>query len=91
MLKQMEKDNEEEKQSVRKETDGLVNGDMGDGSAEQNEDHSPPQTDRTDEESHTHSTDTESEHKNESKGTDQKVSLSVVVICWNHHRVRWAP
>uniref|UniRef100_A0A3P8UQK9 FYVE, RhoGEF and PH domain containing 4a n=1 Tax=Cynoglossus semilaevis TaxID=244447 RepID=A0A3P8UQK9_CYNSE len=72
VLKQMEKDNEEEKQSVRKETDGLVNGDMGDGSAEQNEDHSPPQTDRTDEESHTHSTDTESEHKNESKGTDQK-------------------
>ncbi|XP_058501229.1 FYVE, RhoGEF and PH domain-containing protein 4a isoform X8 [Solea solea] len=76
----MEQDKEEkeesENQSVRIETAGLVNGDMGDGSTEPNEDHSPLEKNRTDAESHSENTDsvaaTESEHKNEEVSTDHK-------------------
>ncbi|KAG7523465.1 FYVE, and PH domain-containing 4 isoform X5 [Solea senegalensis] len=76
----MEQDKEEkeesENQSVRIETVGLVNGDMGDGSTEPNEDHSPLEKNRTDAESHSENTDsvaaTESEHKNEEVSTDHK-------------------
>ncbi|KAG7523468.1 FYVE, and PH domain-containing 4 isoform X1 [Solea senegalensis] len=79
-LRQMEQDKEEkeesENQSVRIETVGLVNGDMGDGSTEPNEDHSPLEKNRTDAESHSENTDsvaaTESEHKNEEVSTDHK-------------------
>lgn len=81
MLAQMEQDKEkedkEENGSVRIETAGLVNGDMGDGRTEQDEDHSPPQMDRTDTESHTKNEDsgttTESEHRNEEGSADHKV------------------
>ncbi|XP_071361331.1 FYVE, RhoGEF and PH domain-containing protein 4a isoform X3 [Trachinotus anak] len=70
VLAQMEQDKEKEEkegsanESVRTETAGLVNGDMGIGSAEQDEDHSPAQTDT---ESHT-----ENEDRNEEGSTDQK-------------------
>ncbi|XP_018558968.1 FYVE, RhoGEF and PH domain-containing protein 4a isoform X2 [Lates calcarifer] len=80
VLAQMEQDKEkedkEENGSVRIETAGLVNGDMGDGRTEQDEDHSPPQMDRTDTESHTKNEDsgttTESEHRNEEGSADHK-------------------
>ncbi|XP_040893475.1 FYVE, RhoGEF and PH domain-containing protein 4a isoform X7 [Toxotes jaculatrix] len=81
VLAQMEldkekEDKESENECVRIETAGLVNGDMGGGSAEQDEDHSPPQTDRTDTESHTENEDsgtaTESEHRNEEGSSDHK-------------------
>lgn len=75
--KEKEDKEESENENVRIETAGLVNGDMGDGSAEQDEDHSPPETDRTDTESHTGNEDsgttTESEHRNEEESTDHKV------------------
>lgn len=90
VLAQMEKDKEEKvdkqqgnDESVRIETAGLVNGDMGDGSTEQSDDHSPSHTDRTDTESHTENEDsetkTESEHKNEEGSTDQKVRACLLV------------
>uniref|UniRef100_A0A8C3A764 FYVE, RhoGEF and PH domain containing 4a n=1 Tax=Cyclopterus lumpus TaxID=8103 RepID=A0A8C3A764_CYCLU len=76
----MERDEEEGKvdnleertnDSVRVETDGLVNGDT-----EQTGDHSPPQTDRTATESPTEKEDSgtkiESEHGNEEGSPDQK-------------------
>ncbi|KAG7214927.1 hypothetical protein INR49_005202 [Caranx melampygus] len=82
VLAQMEQDKEKEDKEeseseiVRIETAGLVNGDMGDGSTEQDEDHSSPQTDRTDTESHMENEDsgttTESEHRNEEGSTDHK-------------------
>lgn len=75
--KEKEDKEESESESVRIETAGLVNGDMGDGSAEQDEDHSSPQTDRTDTESHNENEDsgttTESEQRNEEGSTDHKV------------------
>lgn len=78
VVAQMEQDKEKEErnsESVRIETAGLVNGDMGDGSAEQRVDHSPPHTDRTGRESLTKNEDsgTESEHRNGEGSTDQKV------------------
>ncbi|XP_044211683.1 FYVE, RhoGEF and PH domain-containing protein 4a isoform X4 [Thunnus albacares] len=82
VLAQMEQDKEKEDkkegndESVRIETAGLVNGDMGDGSTEQSDDHSPPHTGRTGTESHMENEDsgtkTESEHRNEEGSTDQK-------------------
>ncbi|TMS05996.1 FYVE, RhoGEF and PH domain-containing protein 4 [Larimichthys crocea] len=67
---------ERNNESVRIETAGLVNGDMGDGSAEQSDDHSPPHTDRTGTECHTENEDsgtqTESEHRNEEGSADHK-------------------
>ncbi|XP_022605658.1 FYVE, RhoGEF and PH domain-containing protein 4 isoform X2 [Seriola dumerili] len=74
--KEKEDKEESENESVRIETAGLVNGDMGNGSAEQDEDRSSPQTDRTDTESHTEiehgGTTTESEHRNEEGSSDHK-------------------
>lgn len=75
-----ERDNE----SVR--TAKLVNGDMGDGSTEQSDDHSAPHTDRTGTESHTENEDsgtrTESEDGNGEAGADHKVrACLLVVIC----------
>ncbi|KAM8751342.1 FYVE, RhoGEF and PH domain-containing protein 4a isoform 2-T2 [Acanthopagrus schlegelii] len=77
VVAQMEQDKEKEERnsaSVRIETAELVNGDMGDGSAEQGDDHSPPHTDRTGREIHTKNEDsgTESEHRNGEGSTDQK-------------------
>ncbi|CAK6960158.1 FYVE%2C RhoGEF and PH domain-containing protein 4a isoform X1 [Scomber scombrus] len=82
VLAQMEQDKEKEDkqegndESVRIETAGMVNGDMGDGSTEQSEDHSPPHTGRTGTESSTENDDsgttTESEHRNEEGSADQK-------------------
>ncbi|XP_029377860.1 FYVE, RhoGEF and PH domain-containing protein 4a isoform X2 [Echeneis naucrates] len=82
VLAQMEQDKEKEDKdepengSVRIETAGLVNGDMGNGSTEQDEDHSPRQTDGTDTESHTENEDSEptaeSEHRSGEGSTDQK-------------------
>ncbi|KAM3609265.1 uncharacterized protein V6R79_012024 [Siganus canaliculatus] len=82
VVAQMEQEKEkEDKQegdggSVRIETARLVNGDMGDGSADQNDAHSPRHTDRTDTEIHTENKDsdsqTESERKNEEASTDHK-------------------
>ncbi|XP_034444134.1 FYVE, RhoGEF and PH domain-containing protein 4a isoform X8 [Hippoglossus hippoglossus] len=66
---------EQENGSVTIETAGLVNGDMGDGGAEQDEDPSPPQTGRTDgeaEEEKDSGAATESEHRSEEASTDQK-------------------
>ncbi|XP_027128633.1 FYVE, RhoGEF and PH domain-containing protein 4a isoform X2 [Larimichthys crocea] len=82
VVAQMEQDKvtedkqERNNESVRIETAGLVNGDMGDGSAEQSDDHSPPHTDRTGTECHTENEDsgtqTESEHRNEEGSADHK-------------------
>lgn len=87
VLAQMEQDREkedkQERNNERIETDGLVNGDMGDGSAEQSDDHSPPHTDRTGTESHTENEDsgttTETEHRNVEGSTDQKVRACLLV------------
>ncbi|XP_072241517.1 FYVE, RhoGEF and PH domain-containing protein 4a isoform X1 [Leuresthes tenuis] len=80
VLVQMEQSTENEKSekksldSTRKETDDLVNGDMG--SAEQSDDHSPSHADRTDSESNIENEDsgtkTESEQKSEEGSTDNK-------------------
>uniref|UniRef100_UPI003AAF322F FYVE, RhoGEF and PH domain-containing protein 4a isoform X3 n=1 Tax=Centroberyx gerrardi TaxID=166262 RepID=UPI003AAF322F len=79
--KEKEKEKEKEERSngtVRIETAGLVNGDMGDGSAEQSGDHSPAHTDRTGTETHTGNEDsgsaaeTESEHSKEEGSAEQK-------------------
>ncbi|KAI3371580.1 hypothetical protein L3Q82_024148, partial [Scortum barcoo] len=80
VLAQMEQDKEKEDEqerndeSVRTETGGLVNGDMGDGSTEQSEEHS--NTDRTGTESHTKNEDSgttaEIEHRNEEGSADHK-------------------
>ena len=83
----MEQDKEKEERnsaSVRIETAELVNGDMGDGSAEQSDDHSPPHTDRTGREIHTKNEDsgTESEHRNGEGSTDQKVRACL--LCYLH-------
>lgn len=90
VLAQMEQDKEKEDkqegndESVRIETAGLVNGDMGDGSTEQSEDHSPPHTGRTGTESSTENEDsgttTESEHRNEEGSADQKVRACLLVV-----------
>ncbi|KAM3870080.1 FYVE, RhoGEF and PH domain-containing protein 4a [Diretmus argenteus] len=57
VLAQMDRERDREKErnngTVGTETAGLVNGDMGDGSAQQSSDHSPPHTDRTGTETHT--------------------------------------
>lgn len=89
MLAQMEQGKEKEDkqerndESVRTETGGLVNGDMGDGSTEQSDDHSPPHTDRTGTESHTENEDSEttaeSEHRNEEGSADHKVRACLLV------------
>lgn len=89
MLAQMEQDKQEKQErnndSVRIETAGLVNGDMGSGSKEQSDDHSPPHTDRTGTESHTENEDSgtkiESEQRNEEGSTDQKVRLLCCPLC----------
>lgn len=83
VLAQMEQDKDKEDkqegndESVRIETAELVNGDMGDGSTEQSEEHSPPHTGRTDSGSQMENehigTTTESEHRNEEGSADQKV------------------
>uniref|UniRef100_A0A667Z299 FYVE, RhoGEF and PH domain containing 4a n=1 Tax=Myripristis murdjan TaxID=586833 RepID=A0A667Z299_9TELE len=77
MDREQDKENEKETKqedngSVRIETAGLVNGDMGDGdgSAEQSGDHSPPHTDRTDTETHTENED--SGTKAETQSEDRK-------------------
>ncbi|XP_074487944.1 FYVE, RhoGEF and PH domain-containing protein 4-like isoform X2 [Sebastes fasciatus] len=84
VLAQMEQDKDKDKdeednqernnESLRTETDGLVNGDMG--CTEQSGDHSPEHTERTGTESHTVNEDSgtkiESEHRNEEGSTDQK-------------------
>lgn len=90
MLGQMEQDKEKEEEqelnseSARIETAGLVNGDMGDGSAEQSDGHSPPHTDRTGTESHTECEDgetkTESEHRNEEGSADHKVRACLTLL-----------
>ncbi|XP_053282178.1 FYVE, RhoGEF and PH domain-containing protein 4a isoform X6 [Pleuronectes platessa] len=79
MEPEKEKEKEDKKQQenggVRIETAGLVNGDMGDGGAEQDEEHSAPQTVRTDgetEEEKDSGTATESEHRSEEGSADQK-------------------
>ncbi|KAM9854868.1 FYVE, RhoGEF and PH domain-containing protein 4a [Aulostomus maculatus] len=81
VLAPMEQDKEEdqvkgENESVRIEPAGMVNGDVGDESAETSDDHSPPHTDRTGTQRHSDSEDsgtkTESEHRNEDTSTDQK-------------------
>lgn len=87
VVAQMEQDKEKEERnsaSVRIETAELVNGDMGDGSAEQSDDHSPPHTDRTGREIHTKNEDsgTESEHRNGEGSTDQKVRACL--LCYLH-------
>ncbi len=72
--KEKEDKQEENNESVRIETAGLVNGDMGDGSTEQSDDHSPALTDRTGTGSHAENGDGgESEHRHEEGGTDHKV------------------
>ncbi|XP_063756838.1 FYVE, RhoGEF and PH domain-containing protein 4a isoform X3 [Eleginops maclovinus] len=72
--KDKEDSQEENNDSVRTETTALVNGDMG--CSEQSGDHSPPQTDRTVEESQTENKDSgtkiETEHKNEEGSIEQK-------------------
>ncbi|XP_033491148.2 FYVE, RhoGEF and PH domain-containing protein 4a isoform X3 [Epinephelus lanceolatus] len=74
--KDKEDKQERSNESVRIETAGLVNGDMGCESTEQSDDQSPPHTDRTETESHTENEDSgtkiESEHGNEEGSTDQK-------------------
>ena len=88
----MEQDKQEkqEKQDdgVRIETAGLVNGDMGSGSKEQSDDHSPPHTDRTGTESHTENEDSgtkiESQHRNGEGSTDQKVRSLCCPSCVRH-------
>ncbi|XP_034734953.1 FYVE, RhoGEF and PH domain-containing protein 4a isoform X2 [Etheostoma cragini] len=83
VLAQMEQDKKKEdspesnNESVRVETAGLLNGDMGSGSTEQSDDHSsPPHTDRTGTESYTENDDSgtkiESEHRNEEGSPDHK-------------------
>lgn len=89
VVAQMEQDKvtedkqERNNESVRIETAGLVNGDMGDGSAEQSDDHSPPHTDRTGTECHTENEDsgtqTESEHRNEEGSADHKVRARLLI------------
>lgn len=87
MEQDKEKEEKEEKsdESVRIETAGLVNGDMGDGSTEQCVDHSPPHTDRTGSEGHTDTQDsgskTENEHRNEEGSTDHKVCTYLLFFC----------
>ncbi|KAI9523522.1 FYVE, RhoGEF and PH domain-containing protein 4 [Dissostichus eleginoides] len=70
--KDKEDSQEENSDSVRTETTGLVNGDMG--SSEQSEGLSPPHTDRTvtETENKDSGTQIETEHKNEEGGTEQK-------------------
>lgn len=76
--KENEDKQERNNESVRIETAALVNGDMGDGSTEQSDDHSPLHTDRTETENHTENGDSgESEHKSEEGSTDQKVCVCV--------------
>ncbi|XP_029290483.1 LOW QUALITY PROTEIN: FYVE, RhoGEF and PH domain-containing protein 4a [Cottoperca gobio] len=82
VLAQMEQDKDKEdsqernNDSVRTEAVELVNGDMGCGSTEQSDDHSPPHTDSTGAESHTENEDSgtkiESEQRNEEGRTEQK-------------------
>ncbi|XP_060892668.1 FYVE, RhoGEF and PH domain-containing protein 4a isoform X2 [Labrus mixtus] len=78
MLGQMEPEKEEKQErtneSVRIETVGLVNGDMGGGSAEPSDEHSAPHTDRTGTESHSENEDskTESMQRNDEGSTEQK-------------------
>lgn len=77
-------------ESVRTETDGLVNGEMPEGSTEQCEDDSPPHTDRTGSGSRTETEDsgykTESEHRNEEGSTDHKVCVSLLLLVAPAHR-----
>ncbi|XP_069384237.1 FYVE, RhoGEF and PH domain-containing protein 4a isoform X4 [Paralichthys olivaceus] len=79
VVAQMEQDKEDKKEceneSVRIDTTELVNGDMGDGGAEQDEDHSPPPTVRTDgeaEDKKDSGTATDNEHRSEEGSTDHK-------------------
>nr|XP_046249351.1 FYVE, RhoGEF and PH domain-containing protein 4a isoform X3 [Scatophagus argus] len=77
VIAQMEDKGKEVKQernngSVRIETAGLVNGDMGDGSTVQSDDHSPPHTDRTATEGHTENEDSGSQTENQHKMEDHK-------------------
>ena len=71
--KDKEDSQEENSDSVRTETTGLLNGDMG--SSEQSEGLSPPHTDRTVTQTENKDSGTETEHKNEEGGTEQKVRL----------------
>lgn len=88
----MEQDNEKEDKQERDNdsvrTAELVNGNMGDGSTEQSDDHSAAHTDRTDTESHTENEDsetrTESEDRNGEVGADHKVRAylpAVICVC----------
>uniref|UniRef100_A0A3Q3KN97 FYVE, RhoGEF and PH domain containing 4a n=1 Tax=Monopterus albus TaxID=43700 RepID=A0A3Q3KN97_MONAL len=76
-MEQHKEEKEKDNESVRIQTAGLVNGDVGDGSTGQCEDHSPPHTDRTGTESPTENeesgTRTESEHINEEETNEQKL------------------
>lgn len=79
----MEKEKEAKEERNNERTAGMVNGDMGDGSAEQCDDHSPPHTNRTGAESPTENEDrgtgTESEHGNGEGGSDHKVRTCLLV------------
>uniref|UniRef100_A0A8D3E756 FYVE, RhoGEF and PH domain containing 4a n=1 Tax=Scophthalmus maximus TaxID=52904 RepID=A0A8D3E756_SCOMX len=80
LVPEMEQDKEEREEaateSARTESAALVNGDMGDGGAGQEEDQSPPQTDRTDPQNHAEvketGTSAEREHRSEEGSSDQK-------------------
>lgn len=77
VLVQMEQDKERKETNDQSARTELLNGDIGDVSTEQCEDHSPLQTDRTVPGGHTDSVDsksrTENEHGNEEGSTEHKV------------------
>lgn len=78
MEQDKEKEDKQERDNESVKTAKLVNGDMGDGSTEQSDDHSAPHTDRTGTESHTENEDS----GNREVGTDHKVrACLLVVIC----------
>lgn len=81
---QMEQEKEEKEESDNEQTARIVNGDMGDGSTNQSDDHSPPHTDRTGSENHTRNEDsgtgTESEHRNGEGVADHKVCACLMCV-----------
>lgn len=87
MEQDKEKENKQEKNNESVRTAGMVNGDMGDGGTEQNDDHSRPHTDRTGTESQSENEDsgtqTESEHRNGEGGADHKVRACLLFVHLN--------
>lgn len=83
VIAQMEQDKKKEDKQERNnerariEPARLLNGDMGDGGAEQSDDHSLPHTGRTGTDSHTENED--SEHRNEEGSSDHKVRACLLL------------